>query len=153
MLIQLNNGVPTGNPVTNENFLLLFPDVSFPKYLTPEDVEPFGYGLYEFSAAPTPSRYEKVVETTPVKNATDVWMQSWALQEMSDQEKAEADYKQGELVRADRNRRLAECDWTQLPDAPVDHAVWAAYRQELRDVTGQSGFPWDVQWPTQPGSN
>ena len=53
-------------------------------------------------------------------------------------------------VRADRNNRLAQCDWTQLPDAPVDAAAWAAYRQELRDVPTQAGFPSTVVWPVQP---
>jgi hypothetical protein len=38
------------------------------------------------------------------------------------------------FVRAIRNGLLVECDWTQLPDAPVDAAAWATYRQQLRDV-------------------
>ena len=33
--------------------------------------------------------------------------------------------------------------------APVDKAAWAAYRQELRDITAQAGFPWNVQWPAK----
>ena len=35
-------------------------------------------------------------------------------------------------------------------DSPVDKDAWAVYRQALRDVPAQSGFPWDVAWPTQP---
>lgn len=54
-------------------------------------------------------------------------------------------------VRAQRNEMLAACDWTQLADAPVDAAAWATYRQELRDIPAQSGFPTDVIWPTPPG--
>jgi hypothetical protein len=54
-------------------------------------------------------------------------------------------------VRQDRNQRLADCDWTQLPDAPVDATAWATYRQTLRDVTAQQGFPWNVIWPSTPG--
>jgi hypothetical protein len=53
-------------------------------------------------------------------------------------------------VRADRNRRLAGCDWTQLSDAPVDPLPWQTYRQALRDVTSQPGFPWTVTWPESP---
>ena len=60
------------------------------------------------------------------------------------------DAEQGKAVRNDRNKRLADCDWTQLPDAPVDTAVWATYRQELRDLTAQEGFPWEVVWPEAP---
>lgn len=51
-------------------------------------------------------------------------------------------------VRAERKRLLQESDWTQLPDAPVDQARWAVYRQALRDITAQPGFPNNVTWPT-----
>jgi len=53
-------------------------------------------------------------------------------------------------VRAERNTLLAACDWTQLADAPVDKEAWATYRQALRDITDQPGFPSEVMWPTQP---
>jgi len=55
-----------------------------------------------------------------------------------------------EQIRAERNRLLAASDWTQLPDAPVDQASWVTYRQELRDITAQQGFPENVIWPTPP---
>lgn len=54
------------------------------------------------------------------------------------------------FARTLRNALLAECDWTQVDDAPVDKAVWAAYRQELRDITAQSGFPLNINWPIKP---
>ena len=38
-----------------------------------------------------------------------------------------------ERMRHHRDRLLAESDWTQLPDTPVDRAAWAKYRQALRD--------------------
>mgnify|MGYP000417879314 FL=1 len=53
-------------------------------------------------------------------------------------------------VRAERDRLLADSDWTQVPDAPVDQAAWATYRQALRDVPQQAGFPSDINWPTTP---
>lgn len=55
-------------------------------------------------------------------------------------------------VRTERNSRLAESDWTQLPDAlaSVDARAWASYRQQLRNITEQSGFPWNVEWPVKP---
>lgn len=52
-------------------------------------------------------------------------------------------------IRAERNRLLVESDWTQVLDAPVNQAEWATYRQALRDVTAQPGFPLNVEWPTQ----
>lgn len=54
------------------------------------------------------------------------------------------------LVRARRNGKLTASDWTQVADAPVDKAAWATYRQALRDITAQAGFPWAVKWPEQP---
>ena len=64
--------------------------------------------------------------------------------------KARLDAEQSDRVRADRNARLAACDWTQVLDAPVDTAAWAAYRQDLRDVPSQAGFPWEINWPVAP---
>jgi hypothetical protein len=53
-------------------------------------------------------------------------------------------------IRLTRSSMLAASDWTQVVDAKVDQAAWAAYRQALRDITAQAGFPWDVQWPEMP---
>lgn len=56
-----------------------------------------------------------------------------------------------ETVRAERDTRLAATDWTQLPDVPAaTRAAWASYRQALRDITNQPGFPTDVRWPEPP---
>jgi hypothetical protein len=53
-------------------------------------------------------------------------------------------------VREKRNKLLSASDWTQVADAPVDKAAWATYRQALRDIPQQEGFPATVVWPTQP---
>lgn len=55
-----------------------------------------------------------------------------------------------ETVRFERNKLLSSSDWTQLPDAPVDKTAWATYRQALRDITSQEGFPENVVWPVKP---
>ena len=54
-------------------------------------------------------------------------------------------------IRARRDQLLAESDWTQLPDVPeATKAAWADYRQALRDLTAQDGFPDAIQWPSTP---
>ena len=54
------------------------------------------------------------------------------------------------LVRAERDKRLLACDWTQLPDVPLaTKEVWALYRQALRDITEQED-PFNIQWPSLP---
>lgn len=64
--------------------------------------------------------------------------------------KAQKDAEQAASVRAARNSKLAACDWTQLADSTADKPAWAMYRQSLRDVTAQAGFPWNVTWPVEP---
>ena len=53
-------------------------------------------------------------------------------------------------IRSQRNQLLTASDWTQVLDAPIDRTAWAAYRQALRDITSQEGFPASVQWPNDP---
>lgn len=55
------------------------------------------------------------------------------------------------IARIDRDELLAQTDWTQLPDVPdTTRTKYQAYRQALRDVPQQSGFPTDIDWPTKP---
>lgn len=55
-------------------------------------------------------------------------------------------------AKAQRDDLLIRSDWTevttQLPLAK--RTEWATYRQQLRDITAQPGFPWEVIWPTKP---
>jgi hypothetical protein len=53
-------------------------------------------------------------------------------------------------LRRFRNERLVESDWSQLADAPVDRAVWAAYRQALRDLPSNTVDPARPNWPEKP---
>jgi hypothetical protein len=64
--------------------------------------------------------------------------------------KATKDAEQSASIRTSRNDKLASCDWTQLADSTADKPTWATYRQSLRDVTAQDGFPWNVTWPEAP---
>ena len=64
--------------------------------------------------------------------------------------KAMKDAEQAATVRRERNDKLKDCDWTQIADSTADKPTWAAYRQALRDISAQSGFPWAVTWPDAP---
>ena len=64
--------------------------------------------------------------------------------------KARKDAERAAVVRQERSAKLKDCDWTQTADSPVNKEVWATYRQSLRDVPSQEGFPWTITWPTQP---
>lgn len=53
-------------------------------------------------------------------------------------------------VRTQRNLLLSQTDWTQVEDTSADKPAYAIYRQALRDISSQDGFPFDVVWPEQP---
>jgi len=53
-------------------------------------------------------------------------------------------------ARSQRDALLSQSDWTQVPDAPVDQQAWADYRQALRDLPQQAGFPTEITWPVKP---
>jgi hypothetical protein len=67
--------------------------------------------------------------------------------------KAQKDTEQAKSVRASRDTLLAECDWVAIKafetGTPVS-AQWATYRQALRDVPAQAGFPWTITYPVKP---
>ncbi|MGI9212093.1 MAG: tail fiber assembly protein [Methylococcaceae bacterium] len=68
-------------------------------------------------------------------------------------EKADRIVKLTQSLRMQRNDMLSNCDWTQLSDAPLDDVkkqAWIEYRQALRDVTSQEGFPQTIEWPKSP---
>ena len=64
--------------------------------------------------------------------------------------KAMKDAEQAANVRRSRTEKLKDCDWTQIADSTADKAAWATYRQALRDITAQAGFPWTITWPDAP---
>jgi hypothetical protein len=155
MVIKLDEqGKPTGFPLLEDNFKQIHPEVTFPQVLTPQDVEPHGYGMYEFSQRPEPTnRYDKLIEGEPIRDEQGYWRQQWLVVEQTAEEKAETDNRKAGETRFKRNQRLAATDWTRLDDAPLSteqRAAWAVYRQQLRDLTDQPGFPWEVVWPTAP---
>ena len=78
------------------------------------------------------------------------WFTKWSVADMSAEAIAAKDAEQAASMRKQRDEKLAECDWTQVDDAPVNKAAWATYRQALRDVTTQEGFPWTITWPSKP---
>ena len=90
---------------------------------------------------------EKLVACDPV--IEDGWVYTVAVEPLTPEEIQARNDAQWGKVRAERNVKLSECDWTQLQDAPVDAAAWATYRQALRDITLQSD-PFAITWPSAP---
>lgn len=141
MHIKLTNGQPENYSIgqlRRDN-----PNVSFPK--NPPDsllAEWDVYPLVESERPDYDNLSQKISESSPILS-DGKWTQQWVVENLP-QEDAE------NRVRSRRNALLSDCDWTQVADAPVDQAVWATYRQALRDLTSQEGFPFNVTWPTKP---
>jgi len=67
--------------------------------------------------------------------------------------KASKDAEQAKSVRATRDDKLKECDWVVIKNLETNSNIpgaWEVYRQALRDITAQSGFPWTVTYPDAP---
>lgn len=149
----VDNGVIAEYPVGSLDIRRRFPGTSFPKSLEGVDLSSYGVATVVGTEQPIiDPETQKLEEGTPAFNGTQ-WDQVWNVVALSAEEQQQiTDYKAAG-VRADRNKRLADSDWTQVADAPVDAAAWAVYRAALRAVPEQAGFPSDVVWPPIPGSN
>lgn len=132
------------------------PNVSFPS--NPSDSTLASWNVFPVADRLQPS-FDRATENCSQVNPTfenGEWVTTWQVTTVDTDEIAERLTDESEIVREDRNQRLADSDWTQFNDSPLttaDKTAWATYRQQLRDVTAQSGFPWNVTWPSIPSDS
>jgi hypothetical protein len=152
MFIKLENGQPVGAPIVEENFRLLFPGLSFAWPFVAEDIEPLGFGIYDFSSPPECGLFEKVAELPPVKDDFGRWLQAWSIKPMSRDEVAARTEQEWSAVRGQRNFLLTRTDWWVTKAVEANTAISAdqqSYRQALRDITDQAD-PFNIAWPVAP---
>jgi hypothetical protein len=147
MHIKLTNGQPENYSIgqlRRDN-----PQVSFPK--TIPDATLAEYDVYPLKPTDRPQvdHTKNVTEGTPAQQDGE-WVQVWDVTDAAEEEIAQRTDEKATSVRSQRDDRLTRSDWTQVADAPVDQQAWADYRQALRDVPSQAGFPYSVIWPEQP---
>jgi hypothetical protein len=116
---------------------------------TPEVLAELGASVVLEGAQASPTRYQTAYRNG-VEEIDGKWYTKYSVADMDDEAKTAKDAEQAKSVRTTRDEKLKDSDWSQVADAPVDKTVWATYRQALRDVPTQSGFPWEVTYPTQP---
>jgi hypothetical protein len=147
----IENGTVKQYPYTTGDLKRANPDTSFPSKISDASLLEYGVHRVFFATQPEFTATQVLVEGTPVFSTEDQrWTQTFTVRDMTTDEVQQRDAGQAAQVRAERNALLAASDWTQLADSTADKAAWATYRQALRDVTEQSGFPWTIDWPTQP---
>ena len=116
---------------------------------TEEVLEALGADVVFEGPQAQPTRYQ-VAFADGVEQIEGKWYTKYSVADMDVEAIAAKDAEQAKSVRQSRNDKLKDSDWTQVADAPVDQTAWATYRQALRDITAQAGFPWAIDWPEQP---
>lgn len=116
---------------------------------TDEVLEALGADVVFEGPQATPTRYQ-IAYRDGVEQMDGKWYTKYSVADLDAEGIAAKDAEQAKSVREQRTQKLKDSDWTQVADAPVDQAAWATYRQALRDVPSQAGFPWEVQWPVEP---
>ena len=130
----------------------MYPNTSFPSQWTPALVEELGLDPIQETPAPTTTRYQTAFKDG-VEQVGGNWVWKWSISEMDDDAKAAKDAEAAKNVRATRDRLIAETDWIVIKNLELNQnvpGVWEVYRQNLRDVPAQAGFPHNVTWPAKP---
>jgi len=125
------------------------PNTSFPKNPNEELLAEWNMVRVYPADRPEVDHTKNVTEGTPALQ-NGKWVQVWNITDATAEEVEQRTEAQAQTIRAQRNVKLSASDWTQVADAPVNKQSWADYRQALRDITAQAGFPWSVEWPTKP---
>jgi hypothetical protein len=147
----INNGMVEIYPYSIGQLRKDNPNTSFPKNVSDETLQTFKVFRVFFSTPPEVTEFQVLEEGTPVfDQEAGRWTQVFVVRDMSEEEVAQVTASKAEQIRNERNSLLVASDWTQVLDAPVDQTAWAEYRQALRDITSQEGFPHNVVWPTKP---
>ena len=139
----------SGKVMYESEFRASHPNTSFPPQLTAALLESYGADVVFEGPQASPTRYQ-VAFRDGVEQINGQWFTKYSVVDMEAEAIAVVDAAQATAVRTQRNEKLNACDWTQVADSPVDQAAWATYRQALRDISTQSGFPWEVTWPVAP---
>ena len=157
----------TGEVVSEQTFRAMHPNTSMPQQLTEELINDFGGDVVFEGPQSTGGTVYQYSQAAGVEQINGKWYTKYVLgpvftattaedgtvttaAEHEAAYKAMKDAEQAKAIRTQRGEKLRDSDWTQVSDAPVDQAAWATYRQALRDISTQEGFPWTINWPEQP---
>ena len=145
-------------------------NTSFPRVWTQATLDSLMLDPVFPTPQPDAGQYQTAARAGVEQDEKGNWVERWVTRDMfadytddegvthtkAEQEQAyqaSLDATAATSVRAQRDKLLAECDWivimhtergTNIP------AEWELYRQALRDITGQAGFPHQVEWPVKP---
>ena len=159
-----------GELTTVSQFKATQPNTSFPKQITTDILDNFGYDPVLNGPAATVTAPYEVSTRSGVEEIDGQWFTKFIagpvftdttdddgnVTTASDNEaayKARIDAEAATYVREKRDKLIAETDWTQLTDSQLSDSVkatWVTYRQALRDLPTSEGFPHTTTWPAKP---
>ena len=173
MHVKLTNGQPDQFPYTIGQFRRDNPNTSFPRQIPNTILR--RYAVYEVTELEKPS-HDPLVQTLVVGTPTREVIRLKTEADCTDPDTGEVDADQvgqplygnewevehtvqnmeqataENNVRSKRDGLLSETDWMALSDVTMSDTI-TAYRQALRDIPDQAGFPFSVTWPSNPLSS
>ena len=152
MYAKIESGTVAQYPYSVKQLQKDHPNTSFPRQ--PSDALMAEWGVYPVIKTDRPQvdQTKNLAEGMP-DLVEGVWVQVWEVTDATADEIAERTAREAARVRRVRDDLLAKTDWRVLraaESATSAAPAWLAYRQALRDVTAQAGFPWAVTWPSEP---
>ena len=154
MYVKLTSGQIDQYPYTVGNLRRDNPNTSFPKRIPDEMLAEWGVYPVTITAAPSiDERTQKLEQDASPANVNGAWLIGWTTVDKTAEEVAEYDDNAAQSVRSQRDALLAETDWLVIKAQETGVAMSAdmtAYKQALRDITTQEGFPHTITWPVKP---
>jgi hypothetical protein len=150
MHLKLTNGIPEKYSIgqlRRDN-----PNTSFPKNPTHELLADWNVYPLTLTDRPQVDHTQNVAEGTPAL-VDGVWIQVWDITDATAEEIQQRTEDQARSIRLKRDSLLSETDWIVITHTEKGMNIpleWEVYRQALRDITGQEGFPFSVDWPIKP---
>lgn len=142
MYAKINGTKIEQYPYTLNDLRREHPNVSFPAEITDAMKEKYGIADVNENAKPSFDPLTENIAEAPMTIVDGVVQINYIKKAFSEEEQAFN-------VRSQRNSNLRGSDWMALNDVTMPEK-WKTYRQALRDIPEQSGFPSNVAWPEPP---
>ena len=139
----------TGEIISDSEFRLRHKHTSFPRIIDEPLQEEFGIDMiFEGPQHQGPPPYSYTYRDG-IEEINGKWYTKYTI---GQRDKEEIDNQYAENIRNRRDTLIKESDWRAVCDRELE-PEWKEYRQALRDISKQEGFPHDVKWPTDPDGN
>lgn len=153
LVVKIENGLPSGDMQYWGGILTWNPQIPEIAEPTDDELAQHGYARIEYQHQPIQEPLKRVERNGFGSLGNGHYQNLWLVRDATAEEaQAETDGIVEEVTEQ-RLYLLRASDWTQLADVPLSaekKAEWNTYRQALRDITTQSGYPFNVVWPTEP---